>query len=111
MINNDIKAGYIELIKKFSPDEFFMKDIFNFINTYDGTNETEFKKLILALMATFSSYAELKIHANTLMELKELDANFINVREELREDYKAALDGKVRASNYPLPFGPSDEPV
>jgi|GEM_PF-1351285 len=102
MLNKEIKDTYIELLKKSNPSDLFMEEISEFINTYDGTNELEFKKIILALVGIFSSHTDYSMDSDTLIKLEKLDNEFDIVAESLRKDYKNIMNNKMR-SNYPVP--------
>jgi hypothetical protein len=102
MITKEQKLEYINLLKDTSSNDPLLNDVISFIDSYDGTNEIDFKKLILSLVSFFIIHGDLKIDSETLSKLTELDAQFEISAEELRKDYKAAQNGDIR-SNYPVP--------
>lgn len=103
-----IKENYIRLIKIANRSGYLEKEINNFISTYDGTNEREFKALILALIAMFTSRERLLIESETLQKLKEVEKDLENGQKELRKEYKAVQSGTLM-QNHAIPSGPSEE--
>lgn len=84
MITNEQKRYYIELLEKVNTNKLFMDEITSFINTFNGTNEKEFSKLILVLVSILSSYNDMKIDSDALMVLDEIDDNFSKSEEYLK---------------------------
>ena len=96
MINTEIKEKYINLIEKINENKIFEKEIKDFINTYDGTNELAFRKFILIFISILSSYNYLKINSDSYDELKKLDAEL-----ESSLDYYKDLHESVSSGNIP----------
>jgi hypothetical protein len=106
----ETKDNFIEIIQKIKVADDFKNPIIKFIETYDGHNEYEFLAFCYTVVTILNKLNVLTAKADGYDDLKEIEDNYKNVLEELREDYKAAASGDI-IPELPLPATDREYPV
>ena len=93
MVDKETKASYIKLIKKAYVQNTYAKEICDFIDTYDGTNEDEFRMLVFTLVLIFIEREKAALNAQTLFEMEAVQKRLTNDTEALRFRYETTQNG------------------
>lgn len=93
-MNESLKDLYLEIIDK-SIIEDNIKDSFrDFVETYNGTNEEEYRNFIQVFLSLILSNAKNSVKANAYDELKELQEKLKTQLEILDEDFDIIVNSK-----------------
>lgn len=109
MISPETKNDYIKMVNDAYPQEHVFKDIFiDFIKTYDGTNEGDFKKLLLGTVVFLMERSELEIYGESLSDILDNEKNYDTQLAHLKEDYELLKKGII-PSQPPVPSSEEDD--
>lgn len=82
------KKYYIRLLNEANVHKLYIKELSEFVLTYNGTNKSEFIKLILSLIEILNAYNKAIIGDKAFYSLKNLNKKLKLQTQILREKYK-----------------------
>jgi len=82
------KKYYIRLLNEANVHKLYIKELSEFVLTYNGTNKPEFIKLILSLIEILNAYNKAIIGDKAFYSLKNLNKKLKLQTQILREKYK-----------------------
>jgi hypothetical protein len=106
----ETKNNFIEIIEKIKVSDEFKNPVIKFIKIYDGSNEYDFLAFCYTIVVILNKLNVLTVKADGYDDLKEIEDNYKNVLEELREAYKAAASGDI-IPELPVPATDEEYPV